>query len=174
MRYLAFKRSDIAHGRVRSIDTTSAEAMHGVEAVFTGAHIAGFLVPMPIGTPCPSPEHRAVAVDTVRFVGDPVAVIVASDRYVARDVADAVVVDYALLPAVVDPAGGAVVRPAHAWPGDVLIGTDGRRVEVVDAWTETTEAGDNVRVAVFRDHGGRVLFRVRADEDRSEWTRVIL
>ena len=103
MQHLAFKRSDIAHGRVRSIDTSSAEAMHGVEAVFTGAQIAEFLAPMPIGTPSPSPEHRAVAVDTVRFVGDPVAVVVACDRYVARDAADAVVVDYEPLPAVVDP-----------------------------------------------------------------------
>ncbi|MYN63881.1 MAG: molybdopterin-dependent oxidoreductase [Acidobacteria bacterium] len=103
MQHLAFKRSDIAHGRIRSIDTSAAEALEGVEAVFTGAQIADFLAPMPIGTPFPSPEHRAVAVDTVRFVGDPVAVVVASDRYAARDAADAIVVDYEPLPAVVDP-----------------------------------------------------------------------
>ena len=103
MQHLAFKRSDIAHGRIRSIDTSAAEAMDGVEAVFTGARIAEFLAPMPIGTPFPSPEHRAVAVDTVRFVGDPVAVVVACDRYAARDAADAIVVDYETLPAVVDP-----------------------------------------------------------------------
>ena len=84
MQHLAFKRSDIAHGRIRSIDTRVAGAMDGVEATFTGAQVAGFLAPMPIGTPYPSPEHRAVAVDTVRFVGDPVAVVVACDRYVAR------------------------------------------------------------------------------------------
>ena len=125
MRHLAFKRSDIAHGRVRSIDTSSAEAMHGVEAVFTGGHIAGFLVPMPIGTPFPSPEHRAVAVDTVRFVGDPVAVVVACDRYVARDAADAVEVDYEPLPAVVDPekamSGESVVLHA-GFPNNVALG----------------------------------------------------
>ena len=92
MQHLAFKRSDIAHGRIRSIDTRAAGAMDGVEAVFTGAQVAGFLAPMPIGTPYPSPEHRAVAVDTVRFVGDPVAVVVACDRYVARDAADSIVV----------------------------------------------------------------------------------
>ena len=103
MQHLAFKRSDIAHGRIRSVDTSTAEAMEGVEAVFTGAQIAEFLAPMPIGTPFPSPEHRAVAVDTVRFVGDPVAVVVARDRYVARDAADAIVVDCEPLPAVVDP-----------------------------------------------------------------------
>src|SRR2546425_1108828 len=102
MQHLAFKRSDVAHGRIRSIDTRAAEAMDGVEAVFTGAQIAEFLAPMPIGTPFPSPDHRAVAVDTVRYGGEPVAVVVASDRYVARDAADAIVVSYETLPAVVD------------------------------------------------------------------------
>ena len=102
MRHLAFKRSDVAHGRIRSIDTRAVAAMDGVEAVFTGAQIAEFLAPMPIGTPFPSPDHRAVAVDTVRYGGEPVAVVVASDRYVARDAADAIVVDYDTLPAVVD------------------------------------------------------------------------
>jgi len=103
MQHVAFKRSDIAHGKVTSIDVSAAQAMDGVEAVFTGAQIAEFLAPMPIGTPFPSPDHRAVATDVVRFAGEPVAVIVASDRYVARDAADAIVVTYDPLPAVVDP-----------------------------------------------------------------------
>ena len=77
MLHLAFKRSDVAHGRIRSIDTSAAEAMDGVEAVFTGADIAELLAPMPIGTPFPSPPHRAVAVDVVRYAGEPVAVVVA-------------------------------------------------------------------------------------------------
>lgn len=103
MHHLAFKRSDIAHGRIVSIDTSAAEAMEGVEAVFTGAQIAELLAPMPIGTPFPSPVHRAVAVDMVRYAGEPVAVVVASDRYVARDAVDAIAVEYDPLPAVVDP-----------------------------------------------------------------------
>jgi aerobic carbon-monoxide dehydrogenase large subunit len=103
MQHLAFKRSDVAHARIRSIDTSAAEAIDGVEAVFTGKQIAEFLAPMPIGTPFPSPDHRAVAVDTVRYSGEPVAVVVARDRYVARDAADAIVVDYDPLPVVVDP-----------------------------------------------------------------------
>ena len=70
MRHLAFKRSDVAHGHIRSIDTSAAEGMDGVEAVFTGAQIAEFLAPMPIGTPFPSPDHRAVAVNTVRYPGE--------------------------------------------------------------------------------------------------------
>ena len=69
MRHLAFKRSDVAHARIKSIDTSAAEAMDGVEAVFTGKQIAEFLAPMPIGTPFPSPDHRAVAVDTVLTEG---------------------------------------------------------------------------------------------------------
>src|SRR4051794_29735041 len=102
MQHLAFKRSDVAHGRIRSIDTSAAKAMEGVEAVFTGADIAEFLAPMPIGTPFPSPDHRAVAVDTVRYGGEPIAVVVAADRYLARDAADAITVSYDTLPAVMD------------------------------------------------------------------------
>ena len=103
MQHLAFKRCDIAHGRITSLDTSAAEAMDGVEAVFSGAQIAEFLAPMPIGTPFPSPDHRAVANDVVRYVGEPVAVVVARDRYVARDAADAIRVEYEELPAVIDP-----------------------------------------------------------------------
>jgi len=116
MLHMAFKRSDVAHGRIRSIDTSAAAAMEGVEAVFTGAQIAEFLAPMPIGTPFPSPEHRAVAVDTVRYGGEPVAVVVASDRYVARDAADAIVVQYDTLPAVVDLEQAMTGKPTVIHP----------------------------------------------------------
>ena len=103
LQHLAFKRSDVAHGRIKGIDTSAAEAVPGVEAVFTGAQIAEFLGPMPIGTPFPSPDHPPVAVDVVRYVGEAVAVVVASDRYVAKDAADAITVEYEELPVVVDP-----------------------------------------------------------------------
>src|SRR5438128_4793140 len=116
MQRLAFKRSDVAHGRIRSIDTRAAEAIDGVEAVFTGAQIAEFLAPMPIGTPFPSPDHRAVAVDTVRYGGEPVAVVVATDRYIARDAADAIVVSYDTLPAVVDLELAMTGKPAVIHP----------------------------------------------------------
>jgi len=116
MHHLAFKRSDVAHGRILDIDTAAAEAMDGVEAVFTGAQIAEILGPMPIGTPAPSPEHRAVAVDTVRYTGEPVAVVVARDRYVARDAAEAIAVTYDTLPAVVDPEAAMTGKPALLHP----------------------------------------------------------
>ena len=103
MLHLAFKRSDIAHGVIRSIDTSEAAAMEGVELVITGAELAEHLGPMPIGTPFPAPDHYSVATDKVRYVGEPVAVVVAADRYLARDAADAIAVEYEELPAVVDP-----------------------------------------------------------------------
>jgi len=111
MLHLAFKRCDIAHGKITSIDTSAAEKMDGVEAVFTGADIAKVLAPMPIGTPFPSPPHHAVAVDVVRYAGEPVAVVVASDRYLARDAADAIVVSYDPLPVVVDPEAAMEGKP---------------------------------------------------------------
>ena len=116
MQHLAFKRSDVAHGRIVSIDTSAAEAMDGVEAVFTGAQIAEVLGAMPIGTPFPSPEHRAVAVDRVRYSGEPVAVVVARDRYAARDAADAIVVSYDPLPAVVDAEQAMTGKPTVIHP----------------------------------------------------------
>jgi len=103
MLHLAFRRSDVAHGRILRIDTSAAEAMEGVEAVFTGAELAASLPPQPVFTPFPAPPHHSVTPDVVRFVGEPVAVVVASDRYVARDAADAIIVEIEPLPAVVDP-----------------------------------------------------------------------
>ena len=125
MQHLAFKRSDVPHGRILAIDTREAEALDGVEAVFTGAQMAELLGPMPSVTPFPAPEHRAIAADVVRFVGDPVAVVVARDRYVARDAADAITVDCEPLPAVVDPETATEGQPAvlHAdFPNNCLLG----------------------------------------------------
>ena len=123
MLHLAFKRSDVAHGRIVSIDTSAAQAMEGVEAVFTGAQLAEFIPPMPIGTPFPSPAHHAVATDTVRYAGEPVAVVVANDRYLARDAADAIVVTYDTLPAVVDTEVAMTGQPAvihAAFPNNLV------------------------------------------------------
>ncbi|HEY5617519.1 MAG TPA: xanthine dehydrogenase family protein molybdopterin-binding subunit [Vicinamibacterales bacterium] len=124
MQHIAFKRSDIAHGRIRSIDVGAAAAMDGVEAVFTGAQIATMLAPLPIATPFPSPPHRAVAADVVRYAGEPVAVVVARDRYVARDAADAIRVEYEPLPVVVDPELAMTGRPTviHAeFPNNLAV-----------------------------------------------------
>ena len=117
MLHLAFKRSDVAHAKITKLDISAAEAMPGVEAVYTGAQLAKFLGPMPIGTPFPSPDHYSVATDTVRYVGEPIAVVVASDRYLARDAADAIVVEFAMLPAVIDLEKSMTGQPGLIHPG---------------------------------------------------------
>ena len=103
MLHLAFKRSDVAHGRILSVDTAAADAMPGVELVMTGAELKEIMPPVPIGTPFPAPDHHAVAPDTVRYVGEAIALVVAGDRYAARDAADAIEVEIEELPVVVDP-----------------------------------------------------------------------
>ena len=138
MLHLAFKRSDVAHGRILSVDTSAAEAIDGVEAVFTGAQMAEMVGPLPTLLPFPAPERRAVATGVVRFVGEPVAVVAARDRYVARDAVDAVSVACEPLPVVVDPEQAMTGEPAllHAdFPNNLMlaslpmgtgVGADGR------------------------------------------------
>jgi aerobic carbon-monoxide dehydrogenase large subunit len=124
MQHIAFKRSDIAHGRIVSVDVGAAAAMDGVEAVFTGAHIAAMLEPLPIATPFPSPPHRAVAVDVVRYGGEPVAVVVARNRYIARDAVDAIQVEYEPLRVVVDPELAMTGQPTvihEAFPNNLAV-----------------------------------------------------
>ncbi|MFW6197539.1 MAG: xanthine dehydrogenase family protein molybdopterin-binding subunit [Myxococcota bacterium] len=103
MVHMAVKRSDIPHGRIRSIDTSAARDLEGVELVITGEKLKEFVPPMPIGTPFPAPDHYPVAVDKVRYVGEPVAVVIARDRYTARDALDLIDVDIEELDPVVDP-----------------------------------------------------------------------
>jgi carbon-monoxide dehydrogenase large subunit len=105
--HAAFVRSPYAHARIRSIDTAAAAAMPGVVAVFTGEDLASeWAAPMPCAwtvTPdMKAPAHRPLAVGKACYAGDAVAVVLARSSYEARDAADAVVVDYEPLPAVVD------------------------------------------------------------------------
>lgn len=111
--YIAFLRSPYAHARILSIDVSAAAAMPGVLAVYTGAQLADAGVkamPPPAGfqradgKPPATAPRRALALDTVRFVGEAVVAIVARSRETARDATEAVMVDYEELPAVVDPA----------------------------------------------------------------------
>ncbi len=103
--HIAFVRSPHAHARLVAIDTSAASAAPGVVAVFTGRDL---LEPCrPIRVECALPgyrqtERRVITVDKVRFVGEPVAVVVAEDRYLAEDAAEFVHVTYEPLPAVVD------------------------------------------------------------------------
>ena len=108
-----FLRSPHAHARINSIDTADAAAKPGVLAVLTGAQLAddkignlicGWMVHSKDGSPMNMAPHPALAGGKVNHVGDAVAVVIAETRAQARDAAEAVKVDYAILPAVVDPA----------------------------------------------------------------------
>lgn len=98
----AILRSPHAHARIRGIDAGKAMALPGVRAVLTGAEAAAMSSPVPNALRAPAPYYP-IAVDRVRYAGEPVAVVVAEDRYVAEDALDLVVVEYEPLPAVVDP-----------------------------------------------------------------------
>ena len=95
-------RSPHAHARLVSIDTRRALELRGVHAVLTAADIpATAIIPNRVGAP-PGTERYlqpAIARDVVRFVGEPVALVVADDPYVARDAADRIDVVYETLPA---------------------------------------------------------------------------
>jgi 2-furoyl-CoA dehydrogenase large subunit len=98
----AVVRSTEAHARIVTVDVSAALAVPGVVGVLTGKEVAALSRPFPsaIG---PAVEHWAAAVDRVRYVGEPVAVVVASDRYVAEDAAELVAVEYDPLPAAASP-----------------------------------------------------------------------
>ncbi|WP_037546749.1 xanthine dehydrogenase family protein molybdopterin-binding subunit [Stappia stellulata] len=111
MCHAAFVRSPHAHAKVASLDADAARAMPGVIAVLTGEELAadgvgnlicGWMIHSKDGTPMKMGAWRALEHETVRHVGQAVAVVVAETRAQARDAADAVVVDYDALDAVVD------------------------------------------------------------------------
>ena len=100
--HAAFLRSPIAHGHIRSIDAGKALRLPGVAAVVTGADIARFARPFTVGVKAPM-QHWALAVDRVRHVGEPVAIVCADTPYLAEDGAALIDVDYETLPVAVDP-----------------------------------------------------------------------
>ena len=100
--YAAFVRSPHAHAKISSISADRALDLQGVEAVISGADIAARTRPFTVGVKA-AMEHYALAVDRVRYQGEPVAIVLAETPYVAEDGAALVDVDYAPLPAVVSP-----------------------------------------------------------------------
>jgi aerobic carbon-monoxide dehydrogenase large subunit len=106
MVHAAILRSPHAHARISAIDVTQAQAIPGVVAVLTFQDIAPYAKPIPIRLyPLPGLEQflqYPLAQDKVRYVGDPVAVVVAESRYLAEDGLEAVDVTYEPLPAVTD------------------------------------------------------------------------
>ncbi len=115
--HVAFVRSIYAHARITSIDTSEALAAPGVVAVYTGADIAEKIGPVPCAGALPGlkvPDQRVLATGKVNFVGHPIAAVVATDHYLARDAVDLVMVDYEDLPVVVDveaaAQGGTIIH----------------------------------------------------------------
>ena len=107
--YVYFLRSDVAHGRIKSIDTKAASAMPGVVRIFTGADFegvgtipCGWQVTDREGNPMKEPAHPILAQGKVRHVGDPIAAVVAESLSAARDAAEAIAVDIEELPALID------------------------------------------------------------------------
>jgi carbon-monoxide dehydrogenase large subunit len=108
MAYVSVVRSPYAHARIRSLDVSKAKSLPGVLAVYTGRDLMNRLGPVPCAWQIPEaelkvPRYYALALDKVRFVGDPVAVVVAESKYLARDAAELVEVEYEPLPCVVNP-----------------------------------------------------------------------
>jgi len=104
--HAAVVRSPHANARILAVETAEARAVPGVFAVVTGADFAAISQPL-LAVLRVAMEVRPCALDRVRYVGEPVAVVLASDRYRAEDAADLVQVDYEPLPAVVDPEAAA-------------------------------------------------------------------
>jgi len=154
MLHAAFVRSPLAHARVLAVDVSAAQALPGVVAVLTGADLDAMTVRGPdpllalMGGPGPMPEYTLLATDKVRFVGDPVAVVIAESRYLAEDGCELVEVDYEDLP----PVASAVLAldagspPLFANLGDNIVGPH-KRSEWGDV-TGTFAGAD--RVAEFR------------------------
>src|SRR5438477_371756 len=102
LHHAAIVRSPHAHARIRGYDLAAALGMPGVTAALTGADVAARTRPFSVGVEAPV-RYYCAATDRARFVGEPVAVVIARDRYLAEDAAERLVVRYEPLPAVVDP-----------------------------------------------------------------------
>jgi aerobic carbon-monoxide dehydrogenase large subunit len=103
----AFHRSPVPHARIIAMDTNAAQRVPGVTAVLTHVELAGVLKPLKQRMSPPgykSVAWTALASDKLRFVGDPIAMVLAEDRYIAEDAAELVSVEYEVLKPVVDKA----------------------------------------------------------------------
>src|SRR5262245_29845170 len=139
MLYAAVARSPIAHGRIRSIDVSRAQAMPGVVAVYTARDLH-FDGPLPNAWALAgvhTSRRDPLCVDKVRMAGDPIAFVVAESRYAARDAAELVDADYDELPAVVDVEQARQPGAATIW--DNAPSNEAYRTEVGDK-TATDEA----------------------------------
>ena len=119
-----FVRSPHAHALIRSINTDDASRAPGVLAVYTGADYANDGLSMPKasmprkkrdGSPMFAPQRPALVIDRARYVGDPVAMVIAETLAQAKDAAELVVVDYGSLPSVTSVAEAAEPSAPRVW-----------------------------------------------------------
>lgn len=121
MHHAVIVRSPYGAAEIRSIDIKAALALPGVAAVYTGADVKD-VGPVPCGASLPGlrvPHHHLLAQDRTYFIGHPVAVVIATDKYIARDAAELIEVDWHPIAAVTDPEkaitpGAPAVHPE--WP----------------------------------------------------------
>ncbi|GDX28803.1 carbon-monoxide dehydrogenase large subunit [Actinomycetes bacterium] len=97
--HVTYARSTVAHGNITSIDTSDAKAMPGIIAVFTGADLDLQQVPSAFN---PAATRTLLATDKVRYVGEPVVAIVSQTREQGEDASEAVIINYDVLPALID------------------------------------------------------------------------
>jgi carbon-monoxide dehydrogenase large subunit len=122
--WLYLLRSPHAHARIVSIDAESARTAPGIIAVYTGADLVadnvGTIPTLPIfkrpdGSDASFPPRRLLAYEIVRFAGEPVAAIVAESRQTAQDAAEAIAVEYDVLPAVTDVQSALITGVPRVW-----------------------------------------------------------
>jgi carbon-monoxide dehydrogenase large subunit len=139
MLHAAFLRSQVPHGRLRSVDADEARQLPGVVTVYTGEEMARLTQPARAGAAIGmnmmpglrSPAYHPLATDRVRYVGDPIAMVVAEDRYVAEDALELIVEEIDMLDPVVtyedalDPGKPALYEELGdniAYEGDMALG----------------------------------------------------
>jgi carbon-monoxide dehydrogenase large subunit len=154
MLHAAFVRSFYAHGRIVGIDTDAARAMAGVHAVFTAADVDGLVDPFPMvardGAQVVPVMHPVLASDRVRYVGEPVAVVIADTPELAADAAEYVLVELDELPPLVEPREAETAPPLHEEaPDNVLLRWHGSRGDVDGAFA-SAHAVVRARVVVPR------------------------
>jgi 2-furoyl-CoA dehydrogenase large subunit len=101
MRFAAILRSPYPHARIGRIDLARAAGLPGVRGIVTGKDVAALIGPVPSVVKAPL-AYYPIAIDRARYVGEPVAVVVADTRYIAEDACDLIDVEYEVLPAVSD------------------------------------------------------------------------
>jgi 2-furoyl-CoA dehydrogenase large subunit len=113
--HAAFLRSPHAHASLVAINADRASALPGVRAVITGAQMAALGKPFITGVKVDAPQYP-LALDRVRYVGEPVAIVVAANRYIAEDALALIEVEYEVLPAVISPQAATLASAPRLHP----------------------------------------------------------